>query len=102
MLSGRLVLKLPMVIGVAAPICSAGAEPKVVRAPVPSTLSTIPSPSASVVVSVATVVEGGAAMKMPPSTLPPIWIAEPPCWTSAGVAWILSRMVVVVSRTATA
>ena len=49
-LLAALVPKLPIVIGAVEPISSDGAEPLLASAPVPSTLSTMPSPSASVVV----------------------------------------------------
>ncbi len=52
-----------------APTNSAGAWPKVVIEPAASSESTMPSPSASVVVSVATVVAGGAPTNTPPPTL---------------------------------
>ncbi len=59
----------------------------------------MPSPSASVVVSVATVVEGGAPMKTPPPTLPATrtaesdWVRSPAVTKAALMVGSLLRVV---------
>ncbi len=54
--------------------------------PVASLESVTPSPSASVVVSVALVPTGAALMNTPPSTSAPILSAEPDCSRFSGLS----------------